>query len=249
MNKDILLMQHQIEEMKQQLLKNQDNLKLALDAEDLNLSKRLSDEHCSNLKHYLDFNEALVTLYENEITKLQDCQNDCPVTVSQKKQIEKETKLMENICSVGLRESGDVQSITDTNLFHDMLHDFEEKCPLLHSVLENLLVTDHRRRVHKTVEYKLTCGVNALALLLSVRNQMCKNDVSLLLGLVCITYGAGKQFINLLHAVGLTPHWDTLYVNKIISLHIFPSWLFKTFFRMNNSLLHFFPETIFLMSS
>ena len=90
------------------------------------------------------------------------------------------------------------------------MQNFEDKCPLLHNVLETLLVTDYRKRTHKTQEYKIMCGVNALALLLSVRNQKCKNEIRLLLGLVCITYGAGKQFINLLNAIGLTPHWDSL---------------------------------------
>ena len=83
----------------------------------------------------------------------------------------------------------------------------------MHNVLETLLVTDSRKRVHKAQEYKMMCGVNSSALLLSVSNQKCKNDVRLLLGLVCITYGAGKQFLNLLNAaIGLTPHWDSLQV-------------------------------------
>ena len=56
----------------------------------------------------------------------------------------------------------------------------------------------------------MKCGTNALALLLSVRNQKFNNDVRLVFGLLCITYVAGKQFINLLHKIGLTPHWDTM---------------------------------------
>ena len=94
-----------------------------------------------------------------------------------------------------------------------LLEKFEEKCPLLFDLLQTLLVTDHRKRVHKTLEYKLTCGVNTLALLLSVKNQKFNNDIRLLFGLTCITFGAGKQFVNLLNAIGLSPHWDTLCVS------------------------------------
>ena len=60
---------------------------------------------------------------------------------------------------------------------------------------------------------KLKCGVNALALLLSVPNQKFSNNVRLLFGVLCISYGAGKQFINMLNAMGLSPHWDTMYVD------------------------------------
>ena len=87
------------------------------------------------------------------------------------------------------------------------------KCPLIFSILQTLLVADARKRVHKTPEHKLKCGVNALALLFSVRNQKFSNDVRLLFGLLCISYGAGKQFINMPNAIGLSPHWDTMYVD------------------------------------
>jgi hypothetical protein len=30
--------------------------------------------------------------------------------------------------------------------------------------------------------------------------------------LLCIWYGAGKQFVNMLNTIGLSSHWDTMYV-------------------------------------
>jgi hypothetical protein len=62
----------------------------------------------------------------------------------------------------------------------------------------------------------MTCGVNTLVLLLSARNQKFGNDIRLLFGLLSVTYGAGKQYINMLNSIGLTPHWDTMYVLDII---------------------------------
>lgn len=196
--------------MEQCLIKGGEENVAALDADDTELAKTLTVKYNLNLNHYFTFNSALVTLYQNKIAKLKECEEDEQITALQKEQIAKEMKAMEDICSLGLKGTGDIKSILDKNVFGELLENFEEKCLLLHSVIQKLLVTDDRRRVHKTPVYKLTCGVNALALLLSVRNQKCKNDVRLLLGLVCITYGAGKQFINLLNTTGLTPHWDTL---------------------------------------
>ena len=57
-----------------------------------------------------------------------------------------------------------------------------ERCPLIFNILQTLLVAVVRKRVHKTSEHKLKCDVNALALLLSVRNQKFSNDVRLLFG-------------------------------------------------------------------
>ena len=209
------MIQDQIKNMEQCLLKDEENIDSALDASNMDLVKTLSAKHCLNFQHYFKFDAALVTLYQHKIQKLEDSQGYDSINLSQKGQIAKEIKVMEDICCIGLKAGGDgdhAESVRDMNIFADLLLKDEEKCPLLHSVLETILVTDSRRRVHKTAEYKLTCGVNALALLLSVRNQRCKNDVRLLLGLVCITYGAGTQFKKLLNAIGLTPLWDTLYV-------------------------------------
>ena len=167
-------------------------------------------KHSSHLQQHFKLQTALVSLYEHKMQKIQSCYENNPIRPFQKEEIANEMKVMEDICFLGLK-SGDVEYVLDKNIFDDLVKRFSEKCPLLHSVLETLLVTDSRVRVNKTPKYKLTCNINALALLLSVKNQKCKNDVRLLLGLVSITYGAGKQFINLLHAIGLTPHWDTLY--------------------------------------
>ena len=89
---------------------------------------------------------------------------------------------------------------------------------MIYSVLHTLLLSgfDLRQRFHKTPRYKMTCGVHNLVLLLSVRNQKFGNDIRLLFGLLSVTYGAGKQFINMLHSIGLTPHWDTMYMYYIL---------------------------------
>ncbi len=121
----------------------------------------------------------MITVYESKLRKL-DGSDAEKISSSQEKQIEEEIKEMEKMCSLGISKESDVQDVFKKDIFNNLRNNFKEKCPLLHSVLQTLLVTDKRQRVYKTSEYKLTCGVNALSLLLSVRNQKCKDDVRLL---------------------------------------------------------------------
>ncbi|KAK3727617.1 hypothetical protein QZH41_006001 [Actinostola sp. cb2023] len=41
-------------------------------------------------------------------------------------------------------------------------------------------------------------------------NQKYPNDIQLLFGLLCMSYGGGKQCINMLNSIGLSLHWDSL---------------------------------------
>ena len=56
----------------------------------------------------------------------------------------------------------------------------------------------------------MLCGYQALALLLNVRNSNCQNDFPLLFRLLCVSYGAGKQFINMLQSIGFSLHFDSM---------------------------------------
>ena len=199
-----------MKDMEQCLVHGLEEISAALDANKAELARTLSAKHNQNLQQYFKYQAAMVALYEQKVKKLEDNQKEAQISNFQKLQMEKEIKVLEEMCEFGLRKSTKTGTVINQKIFHDLLENFEDKCPLLHNVLETLLVTDSRKRIHKTQEHKIMCGVNALALLLSVRNQKCKNDIRLLLGLVCITYGAGKQFVNLLNAIGLTPHWDSL---------------------------------------
>ena len=216
-NNDIERMKKEIVIMEEQLSLIGEEINAAFSSSNIEVARTLSSKYNLSLQSYFKLNSALVTLYENKIKKLESNEGEIPISMSQKEQIAKEMKEMEKICCLGVKEDPDVAGVFKRNIFGNLLEKFEEKCPLLFDLLQTLLLTDSRKRVHKTPEYKLTCGVNTLALLLNVRNQKCNNDIRLLFGLICITYGAGKQFVNLLNAMGLSPHWDTLYVlpNKL----------------------------------
>ena len=53
-------------------------------------------------------------------------------------------------------------------------------------------------------------AVYSLSLLMSLRNNQCKNDVTLVFTILLVAYGAGTRMINMLNKIGLTLHWDTL---------------------------------------
>ena len=53
------------------------------------------------------------------------------------------------MCNLNLKSNSDVQGVFDTNIFSDLLNVFQEKCPLLHSVLQTLSITDKRKQVYK----------------------------------------------------------------------------------------------------
>ena len=209
-SKEISELQKQVADVEQNVLMEWEGLVGELSADNIDQAKIYGLKYENKLAQYIDLSALLVKLYQDEINKLQKLNLDDKMNDAQKKQISAEVKHLERLCSLGLRTDGDVESYISKRIFPQLLENAEEHCPLLYSILQTLLVSDARKRIHKTPEYKLKCGVNALALLLSVRNKKFTNDVRLLFGLLCASYGAGKQFINMLNAVGLSSHWDTM---------------------------------------
>lgn len=168
--------------------------------------------HCRALvREYNELVTVLLLQYEAVISNLKEDKEvlDSAMITGQKIRVQEEMKAFEGVVGLGLRNNA--EAVLDGQVFLNVMTQFKERCPLLEDILSTLLVTGTARRsILKTPEYRMKCGVNALACLLSVRTQYPNNDVNLVFGLMCITYGAGKQFINMLHAMGLTPCWDSL---------------------------------------
>lgn len=184
---DITVIKNHMQELQNSLEEQSSSLVSSLNCGDVELSR--TAKGCrSNLQKYFKMQSALITLYEAQVKELKRTQ-EALITESQKKQLEKEIEEMQQMCVIHFKV--DSKDVVDSSFFNQLLHNFVEKCPLLHSVLQTILVT-------------------ALSLLLSVGNQKRHNDVRLLLGVACVSFGAGKQFVNFLNAVGLLPHWDTM---------------------------------------
>ena len=124
--------------------------------------------------------DALVKLYQSQVQIIQN--SGLFVTAEQKNAIEAEMKTLEELTNKGYRTGkfSNETNIPDT-LFTTLLDEIIENCPR-----------------------------QSLSVLVNIRNSRVMNDFVFLFGMLCISYGAGKQFINMLSAIGLTLHWDTL---------------------------------------
>jgi hypothetical protein len=174
--------------------------------ESIKIAEQLKIEQ-DNKDKYMD---ALVKLYQSQVQIIQN--SGLFVTAEQKNAIEAEMKTLEELTNKGYRTGkfSNETNIPDT-LFTTLLDEIIENCPLITSVVESLLVFNRKERnVNKTATYKMLCASQSLSVLVNIRNSRVMNDFVFLFGMLCISYGAGKQFINMLSAIGLTLHWDTL---------------------------------------
>ena len=155
--------------------------------------------------------KTLVNIYETEIAKLKVPKEH--LTTRQKATIKTEMKVLEGICDNNTRD-GSAQEAFDNispSLFEEFAEAVKEKCPLIHEVLEALVVSNPvQRNVLKTNSHKMLCGLQTLAFIVNIRNSKARNCFPMLFGLLCISYGAGKQFIDMLQSMGLSLHWNTM---------------------------------------
>lgn len=157
--------------------------------------------------------KTLLAFYEKELGCANKNASDVHLSQQQTETLIRELKTLEEICNVGVRDDKavDVAEIIMPSLFKNFVDAVEEKCPLLRNIIETLVINNHQERnVHKTNEHKVLCGHHALALLLNVRNSKSSNDFPLLFGLLCFSYGAGKQFINMMQSIGISLHFDSM---------------------------------------
>ena len=161
----------------------------------------------SNRNKYAD---ALVKLYEIQVQNIHH--TGVKLNAEQQQEISVEMKRLEELSNKGYRTG---KFWTDTSIPNDMfvsfLDEISRTCPLITSIVGCLVGSNKQERnIHKTAHYKLLCASQSLVVLLNIRNSRAMNDFVLLFGMLCISYGAGKQFINMLSSLGLSLHWDTL---------------------------------------
>ena len=145
--------------------------------------------------------------------KLKQNVPDNGLSDNQKHVIILEMKEFEDICDTGICGSSvlNVSDTIDASLFKDTLEAVKEKCPLIYSMVESLVISNPAsRNILKTNTHKMLCGLYMLGILSNIRNQRTRNCFPLIFGLLCITFGAGKQFIDMLQSIGLSLHWNTM---------------------------------------
>ena len=172
--------------------------------------------------------KTLSNSLETELTNAQVV-NHARLTKQQTEVVVKEMKTLEEICNLGVRscQDVDVAELIPPTIFQEFVSAVSEKCPLLRNIVETLVIScSTERNVNKTNEQKLLSGHRALTLLLNTRNPKCLNDFPLLFGLLCVSYGAGKNFVNMLQSVGMSLHYNSLsfkscFLSGFNFLHLF----------------------------
>lgn len=95
-------------------------------------------------------------------------------------------------------------------LLGDLIDRVKAKCPLITCIVNALVTSEVDRNTMRTNEAKFMDATHALNFLLNIKSRHNKNDFALLFGLMSISFGAGKQFIRMLHSMGLSLQWETL---------------------------------------
>lgn len=155
---------------------------------------------------------TLINGYQKECQKLQN--KDSILTNEQKKRLQNEMEMFKNQCVMGFRDGALKEGFNDvpTNIFLNFTTTIAKDCPLINDILETLIGNTKDIYVNKikTNEVKMKRASHALSSLIALGNQKHPNDIQLFFGFLCLSYGAGKQFINMLNSIGLCLHWDSL---------------------------------------
>ena len=85
----------------------------------------------------------------------------------------------------GIRGSSvlNVSDTIDASLFKDTLEAVKEKCPLIYSMVESLVISNlASRNILRTNTHKMLCGLHMLGILSNIRNQRTINCFPLIFG-------------------------------------------------------------------
>ena len=146
--------------------------------------------------------EAIDAEYEKELKFLLEKRDNLSSGDSQT--LVHEWDCLSRIVDKGIRRGESLLSMNITDeIFENLQVDFEHNCPLLTSVVRTLFSKDASNRKEKGT-------IHALCLLMSLRNNQCRNDITLFFTMLLISYGAGNKMVNMLNKIGLTVHWDTM---------------------------------------
>lgn len=136
------------------------------------------------------------------------------LSISERNEIKFELKRAQEIFNLNLRQSREVVDILEhlePMLFANILTSLREDCPTIINVLEQIVLSSNSyRNVKKTENMKMKASIHLLSSLMDIRDQNAKNDIQVLFGLLCISYGARSSLISILQQLGLCESFPTL---------------------------------------
>ena len=154
----------------------------------------------ADIKKYTD---GLANLYKKEIAQLVDSQKE--LSVKSKREIQTEVQEFEKTLKLGLRTETEIK--IDGTLFANLSQTLREQCLLIYAIVETLLLTISEGRI--AADRRVHSASHALAILCSLKSQRLSNDFKLLFTLLCVSFGVGMRFVNVLNRVGFTVSWKT----------------------------------------
>ena len=130
------------------------------------------------------------------------------LSISERQSIQSEIQRVKHICDLRVRDkknTRDLMQFLDPSLFQNLLGKVKSQCPTLINILEQLVLSSNAARsIKKTPDMKMKAAIHLLASVLDVRDQNARNDIPILFGLLCLSFGAGPSLITVLQHLGLT---------------------------------------------
>lgn len=196
-----------IHSLQQQVIVHKEKAKVLMDAIKSSVSDPCVSSLISLYNKEMDCVSTLTNnidiMYEKELEFLQE--RGKVLSASEKSPLVEEFEKLSSIVNLGIRSGTNVAEVElSSSLFENFKADFEKNCPILSNILHVLFPSNEHS------DKKEKGAIHALALLASLRNKQCRNDITLIFSLMLISFGAGCRMIIMLNKIGITLHWDTL---------------------------------------
>lgn len=185
--------------------------------EHLNADKSELQERLNSLEYmfstYREKTMAIVKEQDDVITLYKDSLErgnllGGMLSISERQCIQSEIKTVKHIFDLGIRgkeQAKDLIQFLDPSLFQNLLVQVKSQCPMLVNILEQLVISSNAvRSMKKTPNMKMKAAIHLLASILDVRDQNARNDIPILFGLLCLSFGAGPSLITVLQHLGLS---------------------------------------------
>jgi uncharacterized phage infection (PIP) family protein YhgE len=131
------------------------------------------------------------------------------LSISERQAIQKEIRRVKQLFDLGIRgkenkKAKDLMQFLDPSLFQNLLVQVKSHCPTLVNILEQLVLSSNAvRSTKKTPDMKMKAAVHLLASILDVRDQNARNDIPVLFGLLCLSFGF--SFVSIIVTVFYIP--------------------------------------------
>ena len=157
-----------------------------------------------------EWQDCLIRLMQKEVNCLVQQKSTCETLCTHEvEQLSKELDTFIKYLNINM-QSKNLSEEDFTGIFSSLACNVRDTCPLLDSILDNLLHPGggggggSGRNVS---EIRVKGAAHSLAILISLRNQKIQNDFKLMFTCLCISFGAGCRFIGMLNHLGLTVSW------------------------------------------